>query len=500
MNVRKIVKKHDRNRVLAGLSYLAGFPLFILLVFIGSVTFFSREAFGSTKYYGLIVCLAIWLVVSFIQLIAALVTKNYSGRAIITVLFTLIIMVGGSVFFDIKASAEIDKVRTDYVRSVNGLDEEAEVDLSEYTVPIKNFKYQINHYVNWTSKDKDSITDDYNEMIDEFKRVYNVKYQNKVKGKVNTDGSEYGEALEKDDGTLEYWFGETDKVYKENGLYADGYIFSIPVATEILITYYETQNYYASLKKDADEELAKALIEAENSSAWKNYKKTEEYKNAYGENGICDSYMVTPERLDAIIGAIGDGLYEQTAIDLNDLNTLISFITTEFKLDEKFLRNLSLDSVLELVGKFGITITEEQIIDLLAPFSNYEVSNVKPLMYFIKDERLRNYAYACYFGETHGANIGSVLIPNGSGKIGGITMTDSGYTASENAFTLNELYLLRAYNGYIPKLFPLFAVRRYAYIFAGIISLMMVIFYYARMKVKFTGRNLERIGYGGGVR
>lgn len=500
MNVRKIVKKHDRNRVLAGLSYLAGFPLFLLVVFIGSVTFIRREAFDSTKYYGLIVCLAVWLVVSFIQLIAALVTKNYSGRAIITVLFTLIIMVGGSVLFDIKASAEIDKVRADYVRSVNGLEKDAEVDLSKYTIPIKNFNYQINHYVNWTSKEKYSLTDDYNKMVDEFARVYNLEYQYKVKGKVNTDGSVYGEALTNDEGTAEYWFGEKNKVYKENGLYADGYIFSVPVATEILITYYETKNYYDKAGKDADLELANALMEAESSTAWKNYKKTEEYKKAYGENGICESYTITPKRLEAVVSALGNGLVDQTYINISDINQLIGMFTDMLTLDEAFLRNLSLDSLLELAGSFGLAFDEEQIVALLAPFSNYEVSNVKPLMYFIKDEKLRNYAYACYFGETHGANIGSVLIPNDSDKIGKITMTESGCSASENAFTLDELYLFRAYNGYIPKLFPLFAVRRYAYIFAGIISLMMVIFYYARMKVKFTGRNLERIGYGGGVR
>ena len=173
------------------------------------------------------------------------------------------------------------------------------------------------------------------------------------------------------------------------------------------------------------------------------------------------------------------------------------------------LKNLSLDKVLELVKGLGLDVSKDDIMALLAGYSNYEVSNVKPLMYFIEDETLRTYAYAKYFGQTHGANIGSVLIPTVTtdakgvttyGNVGKITMSASGLNYKENAFELKECYKLKALNSYVPKLYPLFAARRYAYIFAGIISLMYAIFYYSQMKVKLLGKKLEKMSTLGGAR
>ena len=258
------------------------------------------------------------------------------------------------------------------------------------------------------------------------------------------------------------------------------------------------------LTTEKEEKLAEALEKAEKSSAWKSYKTTKEYKDAYGTDGTVENFMINEARLDRIVKALGKGLYEEGIYDmvlsLSGVLSKLGIDLEELGINETTLKSLTLDKLLELVASFGLEIEAEEIMAILAPFSNYEVSNVKPLMAFIEDEETRMYAYAKYFGETHGANIGSVLIPGSNGKIGAITMNTSGLSAEENAFTLNELYELKAYNSYVPMLYPLFAARRYAYIFAGIIALMFVIFYYAKTKVFLTGKMVERMVERGGMR
>lgn len=516
INAKKVIAKRDRNRVLGALSYVAGFPLLILVTFIFSIPFISGTGFnGPVKYYGVIVCVAAWLVITLVQIIAAIVTKNCTARGVIVIIFTLIIMVGGPVYFDIWAEKQVDAARINYVRDLNGLPDEAEVDLKDYpNLDIKEYNYQINHYLPWTSKS--SLTGDFNGMVDEFCRVYNIGYQYEVKGKVNTDGSEYGKTPITDaEGNPEYWFGEKGNVYKENGLYADGYIFSVPVANEILITYYKTREQYAAQKKDADKLLEKAIKETKKSKAWSDYTKTDEYKAAYGTGGKADSYMITEYRLGEILKALGVQIVDNKVIDKlptnflkMDLKKIVTDMLDKMGLTQHDLINLSLDKVLDLVKGLGFDIKKDDIMALLAGYSNYEVSNVKPLMYFIEDPTLRAYAYAKYFGQTHGANVGSVLIPtittkDGAttyGNIGKITMSDSGLGYKENAFELKECYKLKALNSYVPTLYPLFAARRYAFIFAGIVSLMFAIFYYSQMKVKLLGKKLEKMSTLGGAR
>lgn len=516
IDAKTAMKKRDASKVLKAIAYACGLPLFVVFVFIGSIPFMNGSAYAATKYYGVIAAVAVWAIILVVQLFAALVTKNATGRALIAIIATLIVMIGGSMFFDSWAEKKLDAAREDYVRVSEGLEEDDEVDLAEYpTLDIKNYKYQVNSYVPWTKKS--GLAASYAGEINEFLRVYNVGYSSEVKGSVNTDGSAYGAALEKEDGTLEYWFGETGAVYKENGLYADGYIYGLDVAMDILITYYETQKEFKAAGKDADEELDKALVKAAASKEWNDYKKSDEFKAAYGEDGIAEGYLITENRLDKIVKGLGNGLYESGAWDtVNGLKPILKSVAKvdldALGINGDTIKNLSVDSVLTLINGFlgedATPITVDSIMDLLEPFSNYEVSNVKPVMYFIEDETLRTYAYAKYFGEVHGGNVGSVLIPSKTvvdgkatyGNIGHITMSTSGLNYSENAFTLDRLYLLRANKEYAPTLYPLFAARRYAYIFAGIVALMFMIFYYMEMKVSFYGIRIQRMSTLGGAR
>jgi hypothetical protein len=500
MDAKKILRKRDRNRVVGALAYVAGLPLFILVVFIGSIPFMDESPFGSTQYYGVMAAAAVWVAITVFQLLFAAITRNYTARALMTVIATLIIMVGGSVYFDIWAEKKVDAARISYVRDVNGLADDAEVNLDDYeaTLPIACYDKQVSYYLPWSSGSgyTGSLISD----VEDFCRTYNVGYGSGVSGDYNTDGSKYGQTkMLKADGTPEYWFGETGAVYSDNGLYADGYVFGVATATEIIVTYDKIQAEYKEAGKDADEELAAALVTVENSAEWKNYCKSDVYKAAYGEGGTADSYMISTERLDKILHAFGYGLYNGGIYDLltNDIIKRV-FDVSEYGITEDTFKNLSLGSILEMLNSFGVTFTEDDIMSLIGSYSNYQVCNVLPEMYFIKDSELRTYAYAKYFGETHGANVGSVLIPNSNDRIGGITLTSSGVSASEYGFSLEELYSLRARLSFAPMLYPLFAARRYAYIFAGIAALAFVIFYYTKMKASLIGKRIQALGANGG--
>ena len=136
MDAKKLIKQCGRNRFLQTLAYLASFPLLIICVFVGSVSFMGEGAFGNTQYYGVIVCALAWLVVTLFQIIVAIITKNHAARAVIVVIVTLIIMAGGAFVFDMWAEGKVDDARIAYVRDVNGLDDEVKV-----TVDAKGYSY-----------------------------------------------------------------------------------------------------------------------------------------------------------------------------------------------------------------------------------------------------------------------------------------------------------------------------------------------------------------------
>lgn len=554
ITARDVIRKRDKNRVVNTLSYLAGFPLLTLMTYVGSVPFMDGPGFGGTiAYCGVFACLAIWLVVSLIQIIVAIFTKNCAARAVIVILAAVIIMIGGATLFDMVAEKKLDEIRSDFAKDLYGIGEETELRFvknqsnkdfatfrdDEYVrgkyrlkegakleyrtnaygvetvkfkigkeerereilvdVPIPNYRYQANAYVCWTSPGvKESLASAYNKKARNFCRAYNVGWDGDIKGDVNTDGSEYVLALERPDGSRETWFGEEGKAYKANGLYGDGYIFSAPVALEILKTYYETRAEYAEKGKDADDELDAALDAARTGDEWREYCKTDEYKAAYGEGGIADNYMITEARLNKILSALGKGIVDKEALDgikigPLDVSGMLKGVLSDMGLTDDALKSLTLDGAAGLLEGLGIEMGKDDLLALLGGFSNYEASGVKPLMYFIEDAKLREYAYAEYFGATHGANVGSRLIPEKEGgNTGAITMTSGGSGPTE-AFDLAACKDLIALNSYVPALFPLFAARRSVYVFAGIIALMLGVFYYTQMKMKFLAIKLEKM-------
>ncbi len=537
--MNKARRKYNRYRALKTICYLLGFPLFFLLVYFGSTSMIYNEAFTDTWYYGLVAVVGLWLVVSILQVLFALICRSKNGRAMFGMIITLVVMIGGAVAFDIFAEKQFEKIA-----------EENEV----YGITMKDYKYQINYYQTLTT-DKKSLTDSYVEDVERFCRVYNIN----VKGKCFSDDYNM-------DGSLPEYDKDRDAYFSPNGMYADGYIFSMNEAINILITYYETQEYYADLGKNADEELDNAIAAARTSSAYLQYKQTDEYKKAYNTtDGTAYDHMLTLDQVDAILSELGDAVSKglikfsaflvflpseitdllgivngQLSIDvlvdtinglkLGDVIPLLGFeeeimdvlyeallpilryaslpsTTLQFDSVANFetsllnitvkdlLTSLDFDKVNETVSEFGLDLSDfeglfdngltrgfiEQIINEISLTSNlffYQSPTVKPVFEFVENEMLREYAYAKYYATVHGANVGSVLIGN---NIGAVTFSTSGYPAS-HGFTLQELYQLRADNSYIPKAYPLFAVRRYMYAMGGIMIFLVALYYHNARK------------------
>lgn len=539
MDVNKMRKKHKQYSFLQTLCYLLGFPLLILLVFFGSTSMIYDDAFTKTRLYGLAAVVAIWLIVTLLQIIVCIVSKNKSTRTVWSMLFAIIFVIGGAFAFDIYAEKQIESVQEEYA-AYKG-------------VEVKDYKYQINYYETITSN-KTDLTDKYSDMVNEFCTIYNVGVTSKVYNKEkNADGS----AVTQDKKTKAY--------LSPNGMYADGYIFSMEEAVEILITINETRAKFAAKDKDADVELEAALAVAKASSEWTAYKNTAEYKAAYGAEGTAYKHMLTMDKLDNILAILGKhvdkllgnaliggilqdlipsdfkslvGLLDEdlnlatlcTAINNLELGVILGLVEGTIKgIDESLLDvvydallpvlNYATDSVLTVETLKAMTISElladinfnklnnvtkaigldltayeavfthgitpafvEELVTTLPLTSNlffYQSPTTKPIMEFIADDEMRAYAYAKYYATTHGANVGSVLLGD---NIGAVTFSSSGHPSSTFAYDLTKLYQLKAYNSYVPKYFPLFAARRYMYVCGGLIAMMMALYYHNARK------------------
>jgi hypothetical protein len=452
--MNKIKNKYNRYRTLKRICYLLGFPLLLLLVYLGSTSFIYGDAFPDTKYYGLIAVLGLWLVVTILQAIFSMLCRSKNGRTMFGMIITLVVVIGGGIAFDYFGELKFTAIET-----AN----------TDYNITMETYKYQINYFETLTS-DKADLTDSYEEEVERFCRVYNIDVKSSCKSEsCNADGS------------VPVYEKQDDVWYSPNGMYADGYIFSMNEAVDILITYNEVQAQYEALGKDADEELAAALVVAENSSEWESYKSSDEYKAAYGADGTVYKYMLNEERLDTIIGAIGANLSGIVS------NPLVSSMVESYISVDEINAGLTLSDVIDMINGMGlftdengdaITIDSSYVLDLLADFSYYQSPTTKPLMEFIADDTLREYAYANYYAKVHGAIIGSVLVGD---NIGAVNMTSTGYP-SEYGFTLQELYQLRADNSYIPITYPLFAVRRYLYAMGGFMVLLIALYYHNSRK------------------
>ncbi len=514
MDAKKALRRQNLFRTLKTVSYLLGYPLMLLLLLQ------SAYALGfGTKSIATEVVIIAWAAVTAVQILVTIITKSYAARTISVVIVTVIALLGFSIVFDIKAEAKLNDVAESFTRDYYQLEKGDKV-----TITAKEDKLYAE--IKYADESKESVTVEtpiksYNEHLSEFKpwsggsglsgsinslqgrliSTYNIKGTGS--GNKNTDGSRGAEAPSIDGKDPEIWFGETGDVYNPNGLYADAYIFGVEQTIQILLTIYRTQEEYEAKGLDADEALAAAYLEAETSPEWLAYKNSKEYKDAYGPNGTAYNYMLTEERVDELLSALGTGLLRNKYI-----KDAISLLGGTLGISVSDLENLSLDKVVEIIDGFGVDVaslaggmgvivtddmtTRDVLVKLIYKFSYYQVPTVLPSMYFIKDETLRTYAYAKYYAEVHGYNNACVLYTEDqeNGHIGGVTMSDDGEPAS-SAFTAEELCTVRAINTYSGRFFPLMLARRYAMFFAAFTALAYLLAFFFAYKQHMYGLILK---------
>lgn len=462
-SMNKVRRKLFGYRAKKVISYFVGFPLMLIMVALGSLDFFKGSAFTDTKYYGIIATAALWLLVTILQLGFSLFSKNYKGRAAFSAIIAIVVLLGGALGFDMYASAKIDEVRETYA--------EKGVELDAYTK-------DVNYYVRPTSKkgNAEKLNDD----VAKFSMIYNVSFEPKVYGTgVNADKSEY------------FQDEETGAYYNENGMYPDGYVFGVKDAVDILITYHEVTNKYAAKNKNVDTELNNALAALENNagSKWRQYKLTAEYQEAYADGGTAYKYMLSMDRVEAILQVLGTELDAPIDVILNNA-TIASFINgilpaglTVQDIQDYIGPDLSVAQISQIINALGIikdgdgnpvTVDEEYIEGLLRSLSFYQMPHLKPIYAFIEDEDLQAYAFAKYYATQHGALVGSVLIGD---TLGEVTIGGQGFPA-EIGYSLSDLYTLKAKLEYATFYYPLFAARRYMYVFGGLVALSFVFAYH----------------------
>ena len=475
MSMKTLRKKQNRYRVLKTISYLLGFPLFVVVVFVASIPFMNADAFGDTKYYGLIIAAGLWLVSIIMQIVISIITKSYTGRTLFMLIISLILTVGGSIFCDYYLNGKIEEINENEVYQA-------------HEVELDSLKYQAGWVITWTKKS--SATDEYVGDISKFCNIYNIQYKSQLYASTDEDGNDINA-----DGSIITYNKEDDAYYSPNGLYADGYVFGFKQAVKVIIDYnqskFDIENtaskdekgnvVYTKNGKDADEELEKALAKVEASSEWKTYKNSAEYQAAYGKDGTAYKFMLNEDRLIALIAKLSAALGKTKILD----NSLIKTALDSFGISASDLKNLTLDKAIDLINGLGLfeePITKETVMDLVQDFSYYQAPTVKPKFAFIEDETIRTYAYANYYGTVHGANVASVLIAKSDDDgLGHVVMGDSGYPASK-AYKLEEAYELQARDSFAHTYYPVLVARRFAIIFAGIIAVTFVLFYYFKRK------------------
>lgn len=450
-----VKRKLSSYRALKTISYLLGFPLLTVMVFATSLSFIGEKVYGAGAWYGVLVIVGLWLVVTILQIVFSKFS-NYKSKTLLVLIISVVLVLVGAIVIDAVGTKIIKDTQEEY---------------SERDVEIEGYTYQVNWFSTITSGKK-SMNEKFVANVNNFIRTYNIKFESKNFGDENTDLSEV------------VYNKEDDAYYSPNGMYSDGFIFNIHQALDILITYHETQAYYKNDGKNADEELDAALLalESNSSSAWNQYKQTAQYKAAYGENGQAYKYMLTEERLDLILGTLGAELSEyKTALEfiLNRIDGAEDFV----ELLEYLNEDLTVEQIVGIVNGLGLfedPIEKEDLLDLLKGFSFYQSPQAKPIYDFIEDDGLREYGFAKYYATIHGAKVGSILIGD---NIGGVTMDTPGYPASYG-YSLDELYQLKADLSYKPTLYPLMAARRYMYLLAVIIGLSCIVTYYFSNKEK----------------
>lgn len=445
--MKKLKAKLLLWRILKVIFYIAGIPLLHYFVRL-SVGEYSNVYTTNAKIILLYLNIA-WAAIALIQIIMAFVIKSKATKGVIAALLAVIVAVAPIVYCETIIKGKYNEKRDALI------EEGYSVDSYENALLLVN-----------------SYSSDYAANIDAFLEYYNIEYSSQNKGK-NTDDTEvvYNE--------------EDDAYYSMNGLFSDGYVFGYKQAKRILTTYHTliTEN------PDIDSELDAAIADLQKvGSAWDRYKRglgndfvknSSEYEDAYGVNGTAKDFYVTEERLNLILKALGAEISESNLTGLIQL--LNSFVPGIGVIANP---ELNIDMLMPVLEGFGLT--KAQLFGLLETYSFYQSPTTYPIFHFIENEDLREYAYCRYYGNVHGKNIGSVLIPDVTvtvdeggetsysySNVGEITFTETGKPYQDSKTVLDNFSKIDLSKELI-EFYPYMIGRNWFYIFSGVVALSFI--------------------------
>lgn len=570
----KMKRKQTLLGILKTIAYFAGYPLVVLFVAFGSVSFMKEGAFSGTWYLGVVIALIPWVVSAVLQIAFGCFTHNQALKTIVISVVATVCMLGcafavdlngKSVMQDMNKKYAAEEVKTEdgtsllakqitvptYRMGENGV-ETITWTMSSTAVTFPTIDYLKGHYVSLTPG-YGSETDAFLAELNDFMRIYNVSLngQNKkVTGGTHVTNTDL--SLAKID-------PETGIPFNDNGVVSESYVYGVDFALNVLINYYEAVNKFKTLDVDMTDYVDKESTETDQqyrtrlanmtpqekleavyqhelkrvkeSDQYKEYQESEEYKAAYGEGGTATKVMLTTDQVKTLLPVLLK--YITFILEYNELTggftyTLLDSVvnlsglkavTSQENYSVDDIRTWLISSLGSLLGSnidsISAMLTEENLEALLSDYVYYYSPSVRtPFDFFTeaKDgagnligefevstgsgedatvlkftaEEMRVFAYARYYAKTNGAVIGSVLVGNNDdglgkilnadGNIGQITMSTSGYPAS-SAYTLDQIYQLKADKEYVPDLFPTLVARRYLYIFAGWVVLTIILFY-----------------------
>lgn len=489
--MEKVRRKINFLRVLQVVFYALGFPLFVHMVMLTARPVQdSYLAENLTAYMAIIIAAVMWVVVILAQLLfRAICKKNRMARAVWVALIAAIITIAPVVYSDFMLKGEYEKLVEKY-------DEEGvlkETDFYSYEKAITLYPQMA------------TAT---NAEIDAYAKVFNLDPDAILAG---TNFGNNG------DGSAVTFSAEDQAYYSPNGMFSDGYLFSLKQAIAVQKAYYSNKLAYEAEGKDIDVELANALLDLEDdlSSDWNKYKtgasessfakegfayikSQDEYELAYGEDGYAHKFYVTDERLDAIASVIGAKLGSSSAVtDILNLLTSTGLVELPAGLDIGSLltEDLTVDQLIDTINGLGLgatladllgtgasSITKDDLMGLLEGYSNYQSPSTYPIFYFLEDKALQEYAYANYYATVHGAKVGAVLVGENVGlmNLDNMAGTKNPYTGSG---LLKTFKVWDAQTELTNNFYPMFAVRAISLKMSAVIVFCLMVSYWFAAKI-----------------
>ncbi|MCL2631142.1 MAG: hypothetical protein FWD49_06465 [Firmicutes bacterium] len=510
-------------------AYALSMPLFILLTLHSAVKLNYGIFEGKVDLFiPLIITVVAFVVVIGAQVAVGFTMKKASLSIKIAVIATVgfVVVLAPFLYTDTILRNKVNGMKDDYQ--------------SNSFLNIRNFENLYHDY----KEDLEEINLAYKAFIDDY-GLAGDEGDNKNKDSNNSNRTPSGTKSDMKNNFLDnerlYIFGNGvgGMEYGMNGLPAEGWVFGFEDAGFVISTYYESKKAVeasatASQKTRAtnlgisvaDVVLSDALTALRTgNTAWIQYQNSAEYKRVYGAQPLTGKttiggkeydeywmheshYTITRAELEVIVLEVikllfGPNRYPDNSFTianywgvLIDLAIEFNIVPEEFSdIIEAINKNSTLDSILAALPD-GM---EEMLFDLLDEFVGYQSPSTLPIIAFLSNDTLKDYAYAQYIAQKHGGNIGAVLIPVvDGGRVGRITMDSNGKEAWNTQELLDLFVAVEVFNNEFVKIFPWLAAREIMLYCFGIVPLMLLLAYVFADKERKLIKEIENASQKGG--